>query len=103
MKKKLIKKYSEELSKHPAVIFANQAITLQAIRSGTNGYQGEENLGHFIEKVVNEVYDTVEAHTRIKIFELLHKKFMTVKDTKIMDLLEELQKEILNELGKEKD
>lgn len=86
-----VTKYQDELAEHPAMKFANDAIVLAAVRSGTKGYEGEQHLGHFIEKVVREV----DAQARLELFELIHKKFMNSNNKEVLDTLEELQKEIL--------
>lgn len=45
-----IEKSKEEFANHPAMKFANDAIVLQAVRSGTSGFKGEEHLGQWLDK-----------------------------------------------------
>ncbi|MEK6884800.1 MAG: hypothetical protein AABY22_34530, partial [Nanoarchaeota archaeon] len=55
-------KYIKEMIEHPAIKFADSAITLQALRSGTKGYQGEEYLGQFLERVINELFTQIKEN-----------------------------------------
>lgn len=58
---KKIEKIIEDLNNHPALKFANDAITLQAIRQGTKGYTGEENLSDFFYQVLTQLrQDTIK-------------------------------------------
>ncbi len=54
-------KWIEQLKNHPAMEFANDAITLQAIRSGTKGYQGEEDLVQWFEKSTDEMMEEMKS------------------------------------------
>ncbi len=65
----LIEEAKKRLAEHPALKFANAAITLQAMRSGTKGYEGKENLNDFLEaelklmreKTIGDVRETIES------------------------------------------
>ncbi|MEK6880449.1 MAG: hypothetical protein AABY22_12610 [Nanoarchaeota archaeon] len=37
----------------------------------------------------------IEMQVRLEVFELIHKKFMSCKNIDVMDILEELQKDVL--------
>lgn len=45
-----VERGKKELGEHPAMKFANDAIILAAVRGGTQGYTGEENLAQWFEK-----------------------------------------------------
>ena len=49
----------KEFQEHPARMFADEAIVLQALRTGTRGYQGEENLGQWVEKTLRSTAEAV--------------------------------------------
>ena len=49
-----------EFAKHPALKFANDAIMLQAIRSGTSGYTGKENLTEWLSGAIDSLLKSVE-------------------------------------------
>lgn len=53
----LYKNEVERLENHPAIKFANDAIVLQAVRSGTGGYQGKENLTDFLHQTYLNICD----------------------------------------------
>lgn len=44
----------EEFRDHPAMRFANDAIVTEAIRSGTKGYTGEENLVDWLRQALKD-------------------------------------------------
>jgi len=52
MKDKLLKEFAE----HPAMKFANDAIVLAAVRSGTSGYTGKENLTEWLSRALDCMY-----------------------------------------------
>lgn len=45
----------KEFEAHPAIKAANDAIVLQALRSGTSGYQGTQ-IGEFIREKMEQAY-----------------------------------------------
>lgn len=53
----------------------------------------------FIESVRQKAQQEAEAKTRLEISELISKKFVQIQNTTVLDLLEELQKEILSGLS----
>lgn len=63
--KSILREGEEELQNHPAMKFANNAITLQAIRSGTKGYTGDKNLIDWLkahdQKLLQAVIDTARG------------------------------------------
>lgn len=63
--KDILREGEEELQNHPAMKFANNAIALQAIRSGTKGYTGDKNLIDWLkahdQKLLEAVIDTARG------------------------------------------
>src|SRR3990167_139897 len=62
----LIAEKQKEIDEHPAMKFANAAVILQAVRSGTGGYDGKEHLGHFLERVMKETALATLAAVRVE-------------------------------------
>lgn len=60
MKDKLLKEFAE----HPALKFANDAIVLAAVRSGTSGYTGKENLTEWLSRALDCMYAEGEKKGR---------------------------------------
>lgn len=64
----------EALHDHPAMKFANDAVLLAAIRSGTKGYPGEKNLSDFVDELVESTAKAVlEAVKGEAMKEYVHK------------------------------
>lgn len=59
MTTKTKKEILAEFENHPALKFANDAIALQAVRAGTNGYDGEQNLTQWLEEALNSYADHI--------------------------------------------
>ena len=55
-----------EFMNHEAMKFANSAITLQAVRSGTEGYTGEENLTDWLKAHQTALLEAVLEEVRGK-------------------------------------
>lgn len=88
----------EEFKNHPALKFANDAIVLDSLRNGIQGYKGKENLVQFLDRKLTDLLDTLEAEVIDIKFNDLGSAFKTKEFREASEIGMERTKLIVNAL-----
>ena len=65
------KEKMSEFKSHPALKFANSKIVLDAVRTGGDGYTGDESLTDWLQTAFDEIEEKVNEN-HIKMYRTLH-------------------------------